>query len=115
MENPGILKWRQWSVVRKAQVVGAAVGLLFPLGVTLLSAVTGPHELFDFYHVLAAFAFALPLSIMRSLGFEAIIYNGENGYSWSTFALAIVISSFLYFVAGTAIGLLMNVRKSHRR
>ncbi|HMP84613.1 MAG TPA: hypothetical protein PKA41_18110 [Verrucomicrobiota bacterium] len=100
MKNRLILNWRSWSIVRKAQVVGASVGLVATLVFLLVFAVTSPHEPFGFSWVLWFVFCDLPLAIMRWTGI--------------TLGLIAVINSLLCLTAGSVIGELLKVRKSRR-
>lgn len=37
MENPGILKWRTWSTIRKAQISGALTGMVLTIGMSFFA------------------------------------------------------------------------------
>jgi hypothetical protein len=115
MENRRILSWRNWSTVRKAQVVGAVVGVFLPLGITSLGVVTGPHEIFDLFSILEEIIFTPPTLVMQALGLNTITYTGEDGILWATFTLMVFINSLLYLVAGSLIGLLLNLRRNSRQ
>ncbi len=110
MENPGILNWRGWSVVRKAQLIGALAGALITVGLPLiLKAYDGGQ-----------FAFLLLWSCGLTLWPAAEICNLfgwtwqiqiSQGPSWLQTILAIVTNAFLLFLVGTLIAVLFRLVK----
>ncbi len=114
MENRRILNWSAWSILRKAQVIGAISGLLLSLGIQSFFVGTAPHELFDSFSILWFIVSAVPLAIMRAVGIGTI-HTGKFGYSWITFTLVALINSLLFFVAGSVIGWLLKSRNSRRK
>ena len=101
MENPGILNWRGWSPVRKAQVIGAATGAVITVGMPLiLKAYDGGALAF----LLLWFEwqiFSPAAVICRLFGWE---WQGSSGPSWVQTTLAALTNAFLLSFVGTLIG-----------
>jgi len=110
MENLGILKWRAWSIVRKAQVIGAIAGACVTAGVFVLALLTGPrlvigpvyisfilisYPSYVFFKVLG-----LPLSVLQGEGLRGTL---------SVFCILTAVNSALSFLFGALIG---NIAKA---
>ncbi len=107
MENPGILKWRRWSVVRRAQiaaacagfVVTAAVDWLFRIGTTgenMISLSLGIAHVWIVWparKVCTIFGWPWPLDEVR--------------IAWKSIGLAALTNSLLALCFATIVGYLI--------
>ena len=112
MENPGILNWRGWSVVRKAQVVGAAAGALITISMSL---VVNAYNGGAFAFLLLWFEwqiFSPAAVICRLFGWE---WQGSSGPSWVQTTLAALTNAFLLSLGGTLIGWIVGKFKKPQR
>ena len=101
MENPGILNWRGWSAVWKAQVVGAAAGALVTISMPLVvNAYDGGALAFPLLW-LGWEVFSPAAVICRLFGWE---WQGSSGPSWVQATLAALTNAFLLSLVGTLIG-----------
>lgn len=108
MENHGILNWRKWSTVRKAQVIGAVTGALITVGTPMLligcgmaGAGSSDSLLLRFYTLVLSPAY----NIFQLLRWS---WRGDISTALIPWLLAILINSFLLFMGGTAVGWLLN-------
>ena len=112
MENPGILNWRGWSAVWKAQVVGAAAGALVTISMPLVvNAYDGGALAFPLLW-LEWEVFSPAAVICRLFGWE---WQGSSGPSWVQATLAALTNAFLLSLVGTLIGWIVAKFKKPQR
>jgi hypothetical protein len=111
MENNGILNWRSWSIIHKAQVIGALVGaaitLLGNIGISVLAQGAGWGPLGPLLVYIQDLTLWPAQTIcQRVLGWKWLIAATPvwRGPSWWQMILAIFANAFLLFVIGTCIG-----------
>jgi len=104
MENSEKPKRCGWSIVRKAQVIGALVGGLFTIGAAFYCALIPPEHLFDFSDSLL-FLITAPIFLLvsRDAGGPMVVFE----------CFAVIVNSFLCFLAGTFIGWLIQKFKTN--
>jgi hypothetical protein len=105
------MNYRNWSIVRKAAVIGALTGLLLSLGVLLIGIVTRPHTPFDLTFILWVLISALPTAILESLGLKTMLSNEANVAAWVPLGLIVLVNSLLFSAIGAVVGGLLNSRK----
>ena len=113
MENPGILNWRGWSIVRKAQIVAASSGALITIGMPLIlsSYGIGPAT----YLLLVIWEVILwPAGKICSL-FGWIWQFDGRGPLWIHTILATLTNTFLLSLVGTLIGLIVSTLRERRK
>ena len=100
-ENAGILNWRGWPFVRKAQVVGAAAGALVTMSMPLVvNAYDGGALAFPLLWLEWAI-FSPAAVICRLFGWE---WKGSSGPSLVQTTLAALTNAFLLCFVGTLLG-----------
>jgi hypothetical protein len=114
VENPGILNWRRWSAVRKAQVIATATGALATLTMSALDI------------ALRALSLELPrysaFSDCLFLLFMALTYPAakigdllgipQSASIWLWTGMAVFVNTFLFFLLGTVVGWLITRTKT---
>ena len=111
-----ILKWRNWSVVRKAQVIAALLGALTTLSIQLLLETSGnPESLEVFFLHLARELISIPAFFVSSLFGMDKWHTGRVSMPWTS--LCWIIANFSAFCAlvGTLIGWIVSDRKKTLR
>ena len=117
MENRGILNWRNWSIIRKAQVIGTLAGALFTIGTVVIYTSTGPHGLdISFALLLLTIMPTLKIFGMSIKALSADNGAGSGGDYWAMWAmfplcLVVITNSVLGFLLGSFVGLLRNMLK----
>ena len=103
MENPGILNWRGWSLVPKAQAIGAATGVLITVGIPLVLKAYdgGPFAFLLLYLWSAVLSPAAAICYLFGWKWNILISEGASNVQ---VILAIVMNAFLLFLLGTLIG-----------
>jgi len=96
-----ILDWRRLSVVRKAQVIGAAAGALITISMPLVVNAYDGGALAFLLLWLEWEIFSPGAVICRLFGWE---WLGSSGPSWVQTILAILTNAFLLSLVGTLIG-----------
>lgn len=119
MENRGILKWRTWSIVHKAQVVGALIGVLSTIGEPLLNALpwieAEPHRSpINIFTVTGMLVFYPTSLVCDAFGWRPFLYTGNEGPSLIVLSVAVVINCLLCMVIGTFVGFLLQRRKNRK-
>ena len=102
--------WSSWSIVRKAQIIGAATGLVFTTGLMVYCAATPSASIFSFSGQLALLVFWVPLQTVRKItGLPLASFNSFP----RAFFLALILNTVICFLLGSMIGLLVKLIKSH--
>ena len=112
MENPGILNQRGWSLVRKAQVIGASVGALITIGLPLIlaayAAYDGDGGWFSMLLLWSCAIVLWPASEISDLyGWTWEIPIGQAP-SLLQMSLAILTNTLLLFLTGTLSGWIVS-------
>jgi predicted cobalt transporter CbtA len=112
MENRTTLKRRGWSIVRKAQIIGASVGASISIGVIVFANSYEHLELFDIAAILLiliVFPFNL---ICHTFGANLQSFSG-SGWRECFFAVLVVITNaFILLLVGTFVGWLVDKQKN---
>lgn len=101
MENDAILGWRGWSTVRRAQVVGAAIGALATIVLILM----------NYFHVSlgqqgrAAYYYFWLGMLSEYLVFKAGLSNVAPTWLWNT--LSVILNTLFCYAVGTISGLII--------
>src|SRR5688572_4032123 len=116
MENPGILNWRTWSIVRKAQIIGALLGSFGTVGFSLVLGVfNDPHQMFNFPFVIH-FLICLPTWILlRFIGRESVMVGNSDHWPLVALLLMGLVNAILLFVLGTLAGWILQRYKNRRK
>ena len=114
MENPGVLNWRGWSVVQKAQVIGAATGALITVGMPLILKAYDDGQ-FAFLLLWSCGILLWPAGeICNLFGWTWRIEISE-GPSLVQSICAIFTNALLFFLFGTLIGWIIFKLKKPRK
>lgn len=114
MENRRILKRRGWSIVRKAQIIGATVGALISIGVILFASSDEHPDIFDLA-VGLLILISLPLGLIcRTFRVSLTQLSGPGWREYLFAVLVIVTNAFILFLVGTCIGWLIEKVKNKR-
>ena len=115
MENPEAPKRRGWSIVRKAQTIGVAAGILMALGMVAmqLAAYYGGNEIW-FYRILwlSGLFFSPAFCIAKLFGhpLKISIVQGEEVWVFPMF-VATIVNIFILFIIGTLVGVIVQKLK----
>ncbi len=114
IKRPEDLNRRGWSVVRKAQVIGAAAGASMTIAVPLILKAYGNGP--DTFLLVLCWAVVLGPAggICKLFGWEWQILISK-GPSWVQTVLAILTNAFLLFLVGTLIGWIVGKFKKPQR
>jgi hypothetical protein len=104
MENRRILNWKNWSVIRKAQVIAGAIGALVTFVINI------PFSI-DKYSPVASVLFDLGMALAMPTWAVWQAFGNPKGHLLFV-ALEIVINSFLCVIAGTLIGWIIRKNKT---
>ncbi|SRR6266542_3762092 len=118
MENPGILNWRSWSVVRKGQILGASAGAFLTVGITLLELITGPHEPFapvDFAFMLVVLPIIQIYKMFGLTFFLSTDHGTGSGLALIPWCIMLITNSFLLFLLGTMTGWFVTVCRRSKK
>ena len=107
MENPGILSWRGWSAVRKAQVIGAVTGAVITVGMPLILKAYdgGPFAFLLLYLWSAVLSPAAATCYLFGWKWNILISEGASSVQM---ILAISTNALLLSLIATPIGLLLS-------
>jgi hypothetical protein len=111
-ENP---KKRGWTIVRKAQVIGAVFGALFAI-VVLIYCQINPPRFWDFAGYLLMLVQAPTILICNALGLSpnSLYGKGSGNLTNGSFCLLVFNNALLFGLLGTIIGW-MRQRHAKRR
>jgi hypothetical protein len=110
MENPEASKRRGWSIIRKAQIIGILVAVLFTVGTQIFYFLNPPQTILDLSVALLLLS-ALPATLISSkvLGQHVDLLT----YGLPKFlAITLTVNLILGFVVGTFIGWLIQKLKT---
>jgi hypothetical protein len=110
--------WRNWSVLRKAQTLGAVGGGFGTFIFFACYASTAPHSFFSFSGIMLVL-FISPTKLLAQL-FNMTVWltknhGSSNEWDVSTICLMAVINTFLLILVGTLVGCCINKLKSHAK
>ena len=120
MENPEAPKRRGWSIVRKAQIIGAVTGALLTVAILIFNAdaTSANPENYGPVILLGLVSFpSLPLlALCKMLGLKFLFDNNHNEgeASMSLDCLLVAVNAISYFVIGTIIGLSIRSFKNKK-
>ena len=111
MENPEAPKRRGWSIVRKAQIIGALIGAIGTTTFNLIGDIVhDPHD-FSWAGIILIFIDLPTWLILKLFGQESLLSPDQGrGVILPYFLLGLVNALLLFFV-GTFIGLLIQKLK----
>lgn len=115
MENPRILNWRSWSIVRKAQILGALLGILLTFAIRALDAALAQGDtLISWYMALPYTATIwVPVEVTRIFGWPWPPGGSVNSASCLT--LIYLTNALLLAAVGTVFGWLWSIWKRARK
>ena len=108
---------RDWSVVRKTQIVGVLIGVAITVGIIAYDKATAPHEPVDAAMLLSIVVLGPTAILCKTLGLTVHLYkdNGAGGssnqFALSVLCVVIIVNSLIGFVAGTIIGKILPNKK----
>lgn len=116
MENHGILNWRKWSTIRKAQVIGVAFGGIGTIAFSLVLGVfSDPQRMFDF-PAAVQFLICLPTwLLLRSIGKESVLVGNSDHWPLAPLLLMGLVNAVLLFIVGTIAGFIIERRKNRQK
>ena len=120
-ENSGSLNWRRWSVMRKAQIIGAVTGALVTVAIPVLHIIhttTKPTDPAADYIDAAAILWRVASwptwTICEPFGWRPYLYT-DRGLSLVVLGLVIVTNSFLLFLFGSLFGWFLKIYSGAKR
>jgi hypothetical protein len=105
--------WFTWSVIRKYQLIGTAIGATFTIGIFAYALNHSPDSIMSPSSLLLLLVWAPVLEIRGVFGLKAIDFDISGGLSPFMIILAIVINSFLCFLLGSIVGKLRELTNNY--
>lgn len=115
MEDRRILKRRGWSIVRKAQIIGAAMGALISVGVILFATTDKSSDFFDPATILVILILSPLDRICRTFGMSLTPLNAPGWRECLLATLVVITNAFICFLVGTCIGWLVEKSKPKQK
>jgi len=111
-KNPDIQNKRGWSIVRKAQVIGALVGALWTIMINFIP--PGGHEGYpDFVGMLLILTLMPTCKILR-VQLNWFTNYKTDGTDIEHLCVAVIINLILGMLVGTFVGYIMKLKKGSR-